>query len=297
MGKFLYPIYKLPLISYEKWWLYNSAKKRNGVLSDIIFGSDLTLENSLPKRFKIFDILGNTSQNTSTYKGLLKVPSTLSQTINGITFTVNNDGSVTVKGTATDNTSIDLNLEHPLILNGTYTFSLKTVGSANNNAQQWILRDANNVSVGLNPAIYTNQTTSITAENLNVTASILRIYTVSNKEFDCTIYPLLEEGSIVTDWDSATTNTSPNPDYPQEVKRVTGNINIKIENEDKSLSQNILLPLGDIELCKIDNEQDYFIKENRKWYMHNSIRKFKLAIADMNNTNSYPRLEKSNTNC
>lgn len=48
--------------------------------------------------------------------------------------------------------------------------------------------------------------------------------------------------------------------------------------------QNYPLTLGDIELCKIDTAQDYFYKENNKWYLHKEIGK---TVFDENTTYTY----------
>ena len=70
---------------------------------------------------------------------------------------------------------------------------------------------------------------------------------------------------------------SPNPDYPQNVKVVTGNNTIHISNNNNTISQEFLLPLGNIELCNIPNTdyQDYFFKDlsDNKWYKHSEIGK------------------------
>lgn len=44
-----------------------------------------------------------------------------------------------------------------------------------------------------------------------------------------------------------------------------------------------------IELCKIGNYQDYIYRdEDGDWYLHKAVRHLSLAIADMNNADSYP---------
>lgn len=63
MSKFLYPIYKLKIDNYKKWWLYHKKAGGGGVLSDILEGFSFTLDNSLSRKFKIFEILGNSIQD------------------------------------------------------------------------------------------------------------------------------------------------------------------------------------------------------------------------------------------
>ena len=60
MSKILYPIFKLPnendeeneaIPTWIKWWMINNYKKRNWILSEIITGNPLTLENSVETKF------------------------------------------------------------------------------------------------------------------------------------------------------------------------------------------------------------------------------------------------------
>lgn len=79
---------------------------------------------------------------------------------------------------------------------------------------------------------------------------------------------------------------SPNPDYPQPIRVVTGDNTITIG--DGTNSENYSLNLGSIELCKIGNYQDYFYKDNGNWYLRKAVRHLSLAIADMNRVEDYP---------
>lgn len=68
MSKFLYPIFKLPeyyicelekreIPRYIKWWLYNNYnKKHSQKLSEILTGSNFTLENTVARSFNIFEV-------------------------------------------------------------------------------------------------------------------------------------------------------------------------------------------------------------------------------------------------
>jgi len=86
----------------------------------------------------------------------------------------------------------------------------------------------------------------------------------------------LEEGSTATSYEPYVGGTaSPNPDYPQTIHNVTGNINTHIENEDGTEEQNISIALGNIELNKIPDTdiQDSVYKRNGKWYLHKEAMK------------------------
>ena len=63
MSKFLYPIYKLKTKSYIKWWLYHKKAGGSGILSEILEGFSFNLENTLNRKFKLFEIEGNSVQD------------------------------------------------------------------------------------------------------------------------------------------------------------------------------------------------------------------------------------------
>ena len=63
MSKFLYPIYKLKTKSYIKWWLYHKKAGGSGILSEILEGFSFNLENTLNRKFKLFEIECNSVQD------------------------------------------------------------------------------------------------------------------------------------------------------------------------------------------------------------------------------------------
>ena len=73
----------------------------------------------------------------------------------------------------------------------------------------------------------------------------------------------------------------PNPDYPQTINNVTGDVEVVVTNGKETTdidykSQTFLLTLGNMELCKIGDYQDYFYKDSGKWYLHKEIGKVTL---------------------
>ena len=66
---------------------------------------------------------------------------------------------------------------------------------------------------------------------------------------------------------------SPSPDRASEVEVVKGNNTITISNEDGTKTQSYNITLGNLELCKIGDYQDYFYKDNGNWYLHKEIGK------------------------
>ena len=73
---------------------------------------------------------------------------------------------------------------------------------------------------------------------------------------------------------NTTQDGTPSPSSEIEVETVTGDVEINITNEDNTKSKTYSLTLGNIELCKIGNYQDYIFKENNKWYIHKEIEKY-----------------------
>lgn len=61
---------------------------------------------------------------------------------------------------------------------------------------------------------------------------------------------------------------TPIPTSPQTIHVVKGNNTITISNGDNTQSQIYSINLGTLELCKIGTYQDYFYKDNGKWYVH-----------------------------
>lgn len=59
---------------------------------------------------------------------------------------------------------------------------------------------------------------------------------------------------------------APNPDYPQTVQTVTGEQTVTIS--DGANSEDFIISLGPIELCKIGNYQDYIYRSGDDWYVH-----------------------------
>lgn len=66
---------------------------------------------------------------------------------------------------------------------------------------------------------------------------------------------------------------SPSPERASEVEVVKGNNTITISNEDGTKTQTYNITLGNLELCKIGNYQDYFYKDNGNWYKYGAIGK------------------------
>ncbi len=80
----------------------------NALPSETQEGENINIKGTLPVKFKEFVVGGNSKQDTREGYNLLNYNSIESTTINGVTFVINDDKSITVNGTATANATLNL---------------------------------------------------------------------------------------------------------------------------------------------------------------------------------------------
>lgn len=185
---------------------------------------------------KILDMMLYGRSEQKQYRGKNLLPTTMylnSAVINGVTFTNNGDGSVTVKGTSTDITFFTLwgfnTLADKGILPG-----LKVGDTVY--ASDCLLQETNSKEL---LKITTNGTTTI---NSSTTTMYVAIRVNEGVTVNKTYYPQIEKGSEFTSYEPYVGGQpSPSPDYPQEIKSVV-NPTVKVSSEDKTESQTVTLP-------------------------------------------------------
>ena len=157
----------------------------------------------------VAEIDGAYSQETTTGKNLLNITST-GGTNNGITYTINDDKSVTLNGATTDAVS-QLILNIMTIPNGTYC--LNGTNTANVFMRIWSETQQKEIYKSVNSASF-----EITNNDVcQIQIYIHRGVTCKN----VIIYPQLELGSTATSYEPFTGGiASPNPEYPQDPKFV-----------------------------------------------------------------------------
>lgn len=157
----------------------------------------------------VAEIDGAYSQETTNGKNLLNITST-GGTNNGITYTINDDKSVTLNGATTDAVS-QLILNIMTIPNGTYC--LNGTNTANVFMRIWSETQQKEIYKSVNSASF-----EITNNDVcQIQIYIHRGVTCNN----VIIYPQLELGSTATSYEPFTGGVaSPNPEYPQEPKFV-----------------------------------------------------------------------------
>ena len=203
--------------------------------TDYASGTDLTIEDTRVGKIDFKDTdniekigLGATNQIITNGNNLLNIyarhPAGYTETVSGVTFTYNDDGSINAKGTATADIAYFIASQGQLgndIFNGTNYLSGCTEGSLTTFFLQfWV------DTIGRFQNVTTEVTTNKTAGvNWNITIVIK-----NGVAIDKTFYPMMCAISGKT-FEMYTNGASPNPNYPQDVNVVTGNQNISISNK------------------------------------------------------------------
>jgi len=265
----------------------------NNLANNMLFTNK---ETNKSKRIEINDgesnneasiqLYGDMMQETTTGKNLYSI-SDYSGTFRNLDITVEN-GIITLNGTSSGSGTLSISSLIDNSLNGTYTLSTNYVSGtmSTNNQGNINLRNASDNSVIQGTQTNLRNKQFSTTFTLNTGNIVFGLYIMNNITFDnFKIKPQLELGSEITEYEPFTYGASPNPNYPQEIKTVTGLNTIIITNENESQTQSLLVDLGDIELCKIDDYQDYIYKENNIWYKMSNILKINNYNGEIITTN------------
>ena len=215
LANFIYPKNCLPL------WIKNFLYKKNLIEpSEIQTGSSFSLENTIEKPFIKFDLKGNTYQEQLTGKNLLDyktVEATPNTTVtlieNGFKVEGKYAGKVTITGLKI-NTDYYLSYIRENII-GSYKAVKIFAGTT----------QTTEIALILNPATFN------TGENTTINIWFYAASGSTTNESNFTNIQL-EEGSTATVYEPYCGGIpSPNPDFPQQIKNVTGNANVKIQNK------------------------------------------------------------------
>jgi len=186
-------------------------------------GESLTLNNTIKAKMKI-DLKGNTSQDSTTGKNILKIKKTINR---GITTNVNEDGSLTASGTATETLAYLDTGEKTNLPIGIYTLSLQSALSVN--ARVFLYNNGTQIGT---MTLTAGQTSTSTTTTQVVTDYAVIIYGLTaGSSYNITLKMQLESGSSATSFEPYTNGPSPNPDYPQDIHTVSGDNTIKVCNK------------------------------------------------------------------
>ena len=192
-------------------------------------GENIHLEDSSDARCEL-EISGNQKQDVRIGKNKL-LNDTASMTINGVTFTKNDDGSVIANGTATDGINYYLSEISTTIEAGIYKLSdgvndessttyFTYVDCKNEDGSAY---DAGNLStVGESSKAYSEP--KLIRGRIVVRKGI----TLSNVLFKPQLELVKSVNDVATDYEQY--GASPSIDYPSEIKKVSGSAKVKFQN-------------------------------------------------------------------
>ena len=194
-------------------------------------GTDLSIDNTRVGKMK-FEYYGDTEQENTTGINLFSPYDTTTQTLNGVERTTNTDGSITLTGTATADSYFRVTNDITLESNTAYT----TLNQNSNtpNGVTIYYNNLGNIGLTYNDTVIlpNGRVKAYTTGSVTGTISIA-ILVQNGVTVNATLYPMLVKGTITTsnipNYEPYTGGiASPNPDYPQEVKTVTGENTINV---------------------------------------------------------------------
>lgn len=202
----------------ERYFIDGVTKQETGTESyKIVTGKEILIEDGENNKGLEIKVKGSTSQATRSGKN--KLPYNYyngnSKTVNGITFTVNKDRSITANGTSTANAQFSItNPDNYAIVAGSY----KLAGENNAYTKQAI-RGSYKKADGTIRYISSDSSFTIPegATNVHIYVVILQGETVNNVTF----YPMLLN-LTETDLTFEAGGASPSPDYPNPIENVEG---------------------------------------------------------------------------
>ena len=185
-------------------------------------GTNIYLDDAYDTNLVELEVDGICEQETTSGKNLLHLKDG-TYTQNGITATVNN-GGIILNGTATANSFVTIPLNTNLrLVSGQYTIS--TNNEIANSNVRFRIEAQGTLDTSLN-AINKTNTITYNNETLYGNQILIRVQsgtTLSNFK----IKPMIEKGSTATEYESYTGGQpSPSPDYPQEIKTITGSLSV-----------------------------------------------------------------------
>jgi len=189
---------------------------------------EATLNGTKKGRMEI-DLKGQTEQDTLTGKNLLGLVDG-TYTNNGITAIVEN-GKITINGTATNTSFIPINLLKNIELsNQTVTVSTNNSTTAGDNLTELRVYTSGVDYLACNFSTINNSASFNNKTNIYEKIQIRTSSGVTYNNF--VIKPQLELNTSATSYEPYCGGTaSPNPEFPQQIKNVTGDVNVKIQNK------------------------------------------------------------------
>lgn len=249
-------------------------------------GKTISISDAVNAPLASFQLDGETSQQTYSGKNLFKPSVVADGTVSGVTFSHSTDGSLIniTTGSGSSSAAIDRmthialsDIPSSLIESGS-TYTLSTTTPLPNGVRLAVIAYSATSWVADLVLLQGNgsRTSSSAVATIPSTATRIRWGVHIDSGISLNLQNLgiqLEKNSSASSFEPYVGGTaSPNPDYPQAVRVVTGENVVKI-SDGQGNEQSYPISLGSIELCKIGDYQDYIYKSDGKWYVHKEVGK------------------------
>ena len=204
----------------------------NATVSGTATGTNPTIQNSTNAPFIYGKFKGYTEQQTYSGKNKLNRDAITTGTLNGITYTLNEDGSVIVNGTATANTFInygyvDISANTEYILSG-------CPSGGDGSTYKLATYKTNYGYSNLHNDFGSGRTFTLTEDmRCFVVIVVYKDTTVNNLKFEPMIRLATETDATYEPYVGGT--ASPNPDYPQEINGLAKDGAIEVKTCGKNL--------------------------------------------------------------
>ena len=256
MSKYLYPIYKLKTKSYIRWWLYNYLGKFNNyVLSEILTGTSFYLEDSTDRKFNIFDMIGRTTQESTTGKNYWDNEQV---TTTGIMEKLPTGFKITKSSSSRFGGTYLVNLPAE-----EYKFYGNIKTNAVGSASGFIIKYEDDTTSTIPYTRILDHATIAFSKNIVSIQPYINGSEDIGVYYEITDFMILSASETDTSYEPYTGGEpAPNPNYPMAIKNTgdNGSVNEKVSNSDGTQEQNISFPLAEGQKLYQDEE----LKENGK---------------------------------
>ena len=222
----------------ERYFIDGVTKQETGTESyKTVTGKEILIEDGENNKGLEIKVKGSTNQATRSGKNLLDNTAT-TKISNGITFTVNSDGTVLADGTNDTTANSSLIINRYDLSPGTYVLNGCPSGGAINTYRLAIQETGSysvlgSIDIGNGSGEFTIDTTT----NVQIAIFIQKGLTVNNLLFK----PMLRKATIADDTYEQY-GASPSPDYPAKIENVEGkNIWNKSEISEKTSTVNMVV--------------------------------------------------------
>ena len=211
----------------------------NALPSNTAEGEYITLTDSADSRFNKFRVIGKSEKKTRSGKNKIKVvkPTT---TVSGVDFTNNEDGSITINGTATANAYFNINNSDE---NNRNFFTLEKnqnyglyLGISAEGLSMICRSSTKNYELLTLPENQNEKVQQYTAETDTQCWAYLKVesgVTINN----LIVYPMIVKGTEIGEWELYGALPRPNEESP--IQNVEGNVNVTICNRNIANSNEV----------------------------------------------------------